>query len=251
MAGKTPIPSTLKTLNNVLEETDFLKGTNIVILGKSGSGKTILCEEIALRHMKKKAGSIWVTTDRTEKEVLTPLLNRDTEDTENQSKNLIYTVNNFGKTFQRGNESHLEYSESLGEAFKYSDVFELLIFDTVSDLIIDLPETEVTKFIRQLFVNTKKLEIGAIFTIDSEVHSKSFLSWVSHYADTVIELECEDLGEEKSRFLRIKKHKLHPHFEGWMPFTIGRDRRISIDFTSVFASKGPQTKDLDSKLYEK
>ncbi len=251
MVDDTLLLNTLKTMNDILEETEFLKGTNVLIIGKSGSGKTILCEEIACRHINKKTGSIWVTTDRPEKEVLTPLLKKTTKEAESHPENLIYIVNNFGKIFQRGNKPNLEYSASLRKAFEQSDVFELLIFDTISDLIVDLPETEVTKFIRQLFMNTKKLGIGAIFTIDSEIHSKSFLSWISHYSDAVIELECEDLGEENSRFLRIKKHKLHSHFEGWMPFTIDRDRRISIDFTSVFASKEPQTKDLDSKLYGK
>lgn len=225
----------LPTNFNALLEYGITEGSNILITGPPGVGKTIFCENIAIDCMNRNMNCIYVTTDTTPEEVRNNMsLSKSSLEEEITfiDSYTWLTEKSEEKFFVENLNNLTELNFRIISAGSSVEAPFLLIFDSISPLSLYNSEQHVMIFMQRLLAKIKGWKSYGLYIIQSNVHSEEFYNAVGYMVDGIFDMRIRD-EEEINRFFRVRSLKNTSHDTKWIPFSIGNDRRISLQLEGV------------------
>ncbi len=200
---------------------------NLIVIGPSGIGKTILCETIMGDLLKEGARIMYVTLDHSPHDIRTRI----------EAKGIIATISDMSIVFVDG------YSWLVGEASeKYSarnlsNLSDLsvkmisasnelgkntfFIFDSISSLLVYNAENEVERFLGVNMARMKHAQNLGLWVVEEGIHSESFYNVLRHKSDGVLEMKFEESDRGTvERYIRLHTLKNLRHEIMWRLFEI-------------------------------
>ena len=215
-------------LLETISHSNIPLGSNLLLIGPPGTGKTVLCETLICEAAKNGAKTIYVTLDRTPKDIRKR--NRQLgADFGGNNKYPVFVdghswlVGESGEQYHVGNLSNLSelsvklitVSSELGEG-------AFFIFDSISTLLVYNSENEVERFLDVNMTRMKHINDVGIWVLEQGIHSESFYNVLRHMADGTLEMRIRD-DDELKRFIRMHSFKGISHSTEWRSFTISKD----------------------------
>lgn len=218
----------LPTNFNALLEYGISEGSNILITGPPGVGKTIFCENIAIDCMNHNMNCIYVTTDTTPEEIKNNLSKSSREEEITFIDSYTWLIGKSEEKYFVENLHNLtELNFRIISAGSSVEAPFLLIFDSISPLSLYNSEQHVMIFLQRLLAKIKGWKSYGLYIIQSNVHSEEFYNTVGYMVDGIFDMRIRD-EEEIQRYFRVRSLKNASHDTKWVPFTIENDRRMSL-----------------------
>lgn len=200
-------------------------GTNIVLTGPPGVGKSVFCETLIGECLKEEVNVIYATLDTAPKDIRDRVLGQGTKQLD-ERKGLIF-IDGYswllGEETERYHVSHLsnlsDLSVKIFNTLNELGGHDIVIFDSISTLFVYNSENEITRFIQVNMARIKQRDSVGFWTVEEGIHDPSFYNSLRHLAEGVIEMRFEDAHELK-RFIRVHTFKGIAHNTNWFSFTI-------------------------------
>lgn len=215
----------------------FPRGSNISLLGPPGVGKTIFCESLALHCLRNGGSCLYVTLDKSPDDVRHSFKELRTGVLEKEPKKRLVFVDGFSWLVGKSQEDY--HVENLGNLTELSiriasaacDLANpiLLIFDSVSPLLVYNPENVVVKFLQILLARIKDWKSMGFYVVQEGVHSDEFCNTLGYLVDGIFEMKMDEEEEKIRRYFRIRSLKFMSHETKWMPFVIQTNRRFILN----------------------
>jgi len=204
-------------------------GTVVTIEGNTGSGKTLLSEQLLYEDLRSGKPCVFVNTGDFPNNIRSKMktLGFDVSGYE-QSGQLTFVD---GYSAEAGQESREKVSvPSLGDlttlGMKISSALPpssfkggSLYFDSLSPLVSKAKPESIVSFVQSIGARVKGLSGKAFFTVGPGIDG-SVQRQLEESADCIVQMEAfEERGSRKRR-LRIAKNRARTHQEGWTEFTI-------------------------------
>ena len=218
-------------------------GTAVTIGGNTGSGKTLLAEQLMYEDLKKGKPCVFLATGDFPSNVRANMKTMGFDVTGYEQNGLLTFVD--GYSSEAGQESREKISvPSLGdlttlgmkissslpdESFKGGSLY----FDSLTPLASKAKPENLVSFVQSVGARVKGLGGKAYFTLGPSV-DPIVQKQLQEMADCVVQMEAfEEGGVRKSR-LRISKLRARRHQQGWVIYTIEDGKGI------IFYSKNPK-----------
>lgn len=215
---------------------DSVPEGNLLVLGPSGIGKTILCETIMNELLLTGARIMYATLDHSPEDIRSRI----------QARGFFTSQNNLSLMFVDG------YSWLVGEATeKYSarnlsNLSDLsvkmisasnelgkgifFIFDSISSLLVYNAENEVERFLGVNMARMKHAHNLGLWVVEEGIHSESFYNVLRHKSDGVLEMKFEERDQGTvERYVRLHTFKNLKHKVMWKLFDIQNGQLIFKD----------------------
>jgi non-specific serine/threonine protein kinase len=206
-----------------------IKPSSILLIGPTGSGKTVFCKHFFFNGLLIGEPCIYITTCETPKEIESSMKNFGMNIKPFKEKNLIRVVD--GCSWKSGIKTSSEFAVDAQQNYltaisiKIKKAQEGLInprfvFDSVSEMTALSDPDSVLNFL-QVLTTRIRLEGGkAIFVVASGAHDEHFLNLLRLTFDGILEMRLDETNEEIKRLLRIFSLKGVRHKTNWIPFEI-------------------------------
>jgi len=203
---------------------------SVMISGDAGSGKSVLCQQLASMHLQQGKPCIYVTYDSFPDEVRESM------------KNLQLDISTFekGGTFKfvdcysgvAGKKSSEKYS--VEQPYSLSDLgitmsialnevkqkSTRVFLDSTTPLFMRLNPSEVMEFLQDRIAKIKGDDGTFLFTIGKQTVSPAIMSSLEDIVDCIIELVTQRGDGKTSRNFRIKRFRGRGFVDAWVPFKI-------------------------------
>jgi len=227
---------------NTLTRGELGGGTTVTIEGNTGSGKTMLAEQLMFEDLKKGRHCVFLATGDFPSNVRANMKAMGFDVTGYEQNGLLTFVDAYSS--EAGQESRekvyvpslsdlttlgMKISSSLpDESFKGGSLY----FDSLTPLSSKAKPENLVSFVQSVGARVKGLGGKAVFTFGPSVDSM-VQKQLEEMADCVVQMEAfEEGGARKSR-LRISKLRSRRHQQGWVIYTIEDGKGI------IFYSKNP------------
>ncbi len=228
---------------HTLTAGELYGGTVVTVEGNTGSGKTLLSEQLMFEDLKKGRPCVFVATGDFPSNVRANMKTMGLDVTGYEQSGLLTFVD--GYSSEAGQESRekfsipslgdlttlgMKISSSLpGESFKGGSLY----FDSLTPLASKTKPESIASFVQSLGARVKGMGGKAFFTVGPSVDGK-VQRQLEEMADCVVQMEAfEEGGVRKSR-LRIAKYRARRHQQGWVIYTIEEGKGI------IFYSRKPR-----------
>jgi len=207
-------------------------GSNTLIIGPPGIGKTVLCWNIVAECIKNGTGAVYVTLDSAPKTIEDAI--RTQGDSEGTNKITFVDCYSWliGEVKGSYSISHLsnlgDLSVKLFTALQDKGPQSAVIFDSVSTLFVYNVENEVVRFLQVNLARVKQMGCYGIWTVEEGIHTPAFYNTLRHVMDIILELRFEETTTLERR-LRAHTCKGSTHATQWFPFTIVDNGRLVIE----------------------
>ena len=228
---------------NTLTSGELDGGTLVTVEGNTGSGKTILSEELMFEDLRKGRHCIFVATGDFPTNIREGMKSMGLDVSGYEASGLLTFVD--GYSSEAGQESREKFFVlSLGDLTTLSmkistslqtDSFKegSLFFDSLTPLASKTKPESLISFVQSVGAKVRGLGGKAFFTLGPSIDG-TVQRRLEDMADCVIQMEAfEERGVRKSR-MRISKLRARRFQQGWVIYTIEEGRGI------IFYSKKPR-----------
>jgi KaiC/GvpD/RAD55 family RecA-like ATPase len=214
----------------------FPKGSNFSLIGPPGVGKTIFCENLVNNFLRNGGSCLYVTLDKAPDDVRSNFQELRTTLSEKECKKRLVFVDGFSWLIGKSREAyHVENLANLTElsirvssaAYDLADPI-LLIFDSVSPLVVYNPENVVVKFLQLLLARIKDWNGMGVYVVQEGVHSDEFCNTLGYLVDGILDMKMKEEKGKITRYFRIRSLKFMSHETRWIPFVIQTDRKFKL-----------------------
>lgn len=221
----------LPTNFNALLKYRITEGSNILITGPPGVGKTIFCENVAIECMNNNMNCIYVTTDTSPEEIKNNLQKSKLfleEDNLTLIDSYTWLIGKSKEKFFVENLNNLtELNFRIISAGSSLEAPVLLVFDSISPLSLYNSEQHVMIFLQRLLAKIKGWKSYGLYIIQSNVHSDEFFNTIGYMVDGIFDMRVRE-EEEIKRYFRVRSLKNMSHDTKWIPFSIQNNRGINL-----------------------
>ncbi len=227
---------------NTLTGGGLTGGTVVTVEGNTGSGKTLLLEQLMGEDLRNARPCVFVSTADFPNNVRASMRTMGIDISGYEQNGLLTFVD--GYSGEAGQESHEKvFVPSLGDlttlGIKITSVLPSsfkggsLYFDSLTPLASKAKPESIVSFVQSVGARVKGLSGKAFFTaglgLDSTVQRQ-----LEDMADCIVQMEAFEESGSRKRRLRITKLRAHKHQEGWNLFTIEDGKGI------IFYSRKPK-----------
>ena len=218
-------------------------GTIVTVEGNTGSGKTLLLEELMGEDLRSGKPCVFVTTGDFPNNIRSNMKAMGFDVSGYEQKGLLTFVD--GYSAEAGQESREKVSiPSLGDlttlGIKITSVLPSpsfkggsLYFDSLTPLASKARSESIVSFVQSVGAKVKGLSGKAFFTLGLGVDGM-VQRQLEDTADCIVQMEAFEESGSRTRRLRITKLRARKHQEGWSLFTIEDGKGI------IFYSKKPR-----------
>ncbi|HZY95182.1 MAG TPA: RAD55 family ATPase [Candidatus Bathyarchaeia archaeon] len=210
-------------------------GTIVAIEGNTGSGKTLLSEQLMYQDLRNGKPCVFVSTIDFPSNIRSNMKTMGLDVSGYEQNGLLTFVDAYSA--EAGQESKEKVSvPSLGDlttlGMKISSTLPSasfkggsLYFDSLSPLTSKAKPESIVSFAQTVGARLKGLSGKAFFTMGPGIDG-SVQRQLEENADCIVQMEAfEETGSRKRR-LRIAKLRARTHLEGWTEFTIEEGKGI-------------------------
>lgn len=214
---------------NTLTGGELNGGTVVTVEGNTGSGKSLLLEQLMSEDLRNGRPCVFVTTADFPNSIRANLKTLGLDLSGYEQNGLLTFVD--GYSAEAGQESREKISiPSLGDlttiGMKITSALPLesfkggsLYFDSLTPLASKAKPESIVSFVQSVGARVKGLSGKAFFTvglgIDGPVQRQ-----LEDTADCIVQMEAFEESGDRKRRLRIAKFRARKHQEGWALFTI-------------------------------
>ncbi len=228
---------------NTLTGGELNGGTAVTVEGNTGSGKSLLLEQLMAEDLRNGRPCVFVTTGDFPSNIRVNMKTLGFDVSGYEQNGLLTFVD--GYSAEAGQESREKISiPSLGDlttlgikitsalpspSFKGGSLY----FDSLTPLASKAKPESIVSFVQSVGARVKGLSGKAFFTVGLGV-DESVQRQLEDTADCIVQMEAFEESGSRRRRLRIAKFRAHKHHEGWALFTIEDGKGI------IFYSKKPR-----------
>jgi len=220
-----------------------LEGGMVSIEGNTGSGKTILSEQLMFEDLKRGRPCIFVSTSDFPSNVRSGMKSMGLDVKGYEQSGLLTFVD--GYSAEAGQESTEKFSvPSIGDlttlGMKISSSMPpkskgaSLYFDSLVPLASKSKQESIVSFVQSIGAKMKGMGGKAVFTLGPSV-DPMVQKQLEDMSDCVVQMEAFEERGVRRRRLKIAKLRARRHQEGWNVFAIEDGKGI------IFYSKKPKT----------
>src|SRR2546428_1871216 len=220
-----------------------IDGGTVSIEGNTGSGKTILSEQLMFEDLKRGRPCVFVSTGDFPFSVRSGMKAMGLDVSGYEQSGLLTFVD--GYSAEAGQESTEKFSvPSLGDlttlGMKISSSLPIqrskgasLYFDSLVPLALKTQPESIVSFVQSIGAKMKGMGGKAVFPLGPSV-DPMVQRQLEDMSDCVVQMEAFEEGGQRRRRLRISKLRARKHQEGWNVFVIEEGKGI------IFYSKNPR-----------
>ncbi|HLC10606.1 MAG TPA: RAD55 family ATPase [Candidatus Bathyarchaeia archaeon] len=221
-----------------------LDGGTVSIEGNTGSGKTILSEQLMFEDLKRGKPCVFVSTSDFPSNVRSAMKSMGLDVRGYEQSGLLTFVD--GYSAEAGQESTEKFSvPSIGDlttlGMKISSSLPIqrskgasLYFDSLVPLASKTKPESIVSFVQSVGAKMKGIGGKAVFTLGPSV-DPMVQKQLEDMSDCVVQMEAFEERGVRRRRLKIAKLRARRHQEGWNVFAIEDGKGI------IFYSKKPKT----------
>lgn len=217
------------------------RGYSILLLGPPSVGKTVFCENLVKFCQQDKLAVLYVSLDKSPDDIKNDLQHLGLNVSLKSSRKSIvfidgfnWLIGEFQEEFHVDNLGNLtELSIQIASAAESLSEPPLLIFDSISPLLVYNPENVVVKFLQILLAKIRNWRGFGFFVVQDGVHSDGFCNTLSYLVDGIFDMKIKEENDEISRHFRIRSLKSIPHDTKWIQFEIKTNREIKLKLNKV------------------
>lgn len=227
---------------HILTGGELSGGTIVTVEGNTGSGKTLLLEQLMGDDLRKGRPCVFVTTGDFPDNVRVNMKAMGIDVTGYEQRGLLTFVD--GYSAEAGQESKERFSiPSLGDlttlgikltsalpspSFKGGSLY----FDSLTPLASKARAESIVSLVQSVGAKVKGLGGKAFFAIGSGIET-TVQRQIEDTTDCIVQMEAFEEAGSRRRRLRIAKLRARKHQDSWALFTIEEGRGI------IFYSKKP------------
>lgn len=206
---------------------DIPLGSNILLLGPPGVGKTMFCEHLLFESLMNHISVLYVALDRPPSQTRERITNKGINLLEGKSSFTLvdgysWLIGGSEERYRVSNLSNLsDLSVKTISALDDLSVHSLFVFDSISTLLIYNSENEVARFLEINMARMKHNNHISIWVIELGIHTAQFYNTLRHMADCILEMRFEEQGE-LLRYIRMHTFKGIRHNTLWLKFVIDK-----------------------------
>ena len=215
---------------------DSVPEGNLIVIGPSGIGKTILCETIMNELLLTGARIMYVTLDHSPEDIRSRIQARDFSISENKMPLMFvdgysWLVGEATEKYSARNLSNLsDLSVKMISASNELGKGIFFIFDSVSSLLVYNAENEVERFLGVNMARMKHAHNLGLWVVEQGIHSESFYNVLRHKSDGVLEMKFKENDQGTvERYARLHTFKNLKHEILWKSFDIEKGQLIFKD----------------------
>jgi KaiC/GvpD/RAD55 family RecA-like ATPase len=228
---------------NNLTGGELTGGTIVTIEGNTGSGKTLLLEQLLAEDLRKGRPCVYVTTGDFPDSVRSNMKTMGIEVTGYEQRGLLTFVD--GYSAEAGQESKERISiPSLSDfttlSIKLSSAFPSpsfkggsLYFDSLTPLASKARPESIVSLVQSVGAKVKGLGGKAFFAVGLGIDI-TVQRQLEDTTDCIVQMEAFEEAGSRKRRLRIAKFRARKHQDSWALFTIEEGKGI------IFYSKKPR-----------
>jgi KaiC/GvpD/RAD55 family RecA-like ATPase len=234
------ISLTLNVFGELFDQ-NIPEGSNILLVGPPGAGKTIFCESLAYSSLLHGTSCLYVATDRAPIDIRNDFGRLGTDISGMESEKKIAFVDGYGWLTGKSDEAfRIENLANLTEliiiiekALNYLNDRVFLVFDSLSPLSVHNPEIDVIKFLQSLSARMRNWKGTGIYTLQAGVHSDRFYNALAFLMDGVFEMKTEEKEKTVKRYFRISNLRFSAPRVQWIPFVIESHKGFRLEELEV------------------
>lgn len=233
----------------VFVNSEIPLGSNILLVGPPGVGKTVLCETLLCECLKKGAETLYITLDYSPKDAKRRINKRGINLAEEERKLVFvdgysWLVGESTEQYRVVNLSNLsDLSVKMISASNTLGKGAFFVFDSISTLLVYNSENEAERFLEINMARMKHNDNVGLWVVEQGIHSEKFYNTIRHIADGILEMRFEEHVEEEGqegflRFIRMHTFKGLFHRMIWIYFTIRPDGELAIGGWKISIKEG-------------
>ena len=224
----------------------FPRGSNILITGPPGSGKSVFAQQYIGKSCESGYKSIYTAIDDSPEDIKANMSIFGFNIPQLEKKKILHFIDAY--SWRLGVESSENHSvDTLVDLSKLNIELDKIrtelgyflkgkpgsiAIDSISTLIMYSNANTVFKFLQVLGARSKAVGATTIYTMESGVHDSKVMSSINYIMDGVIELKMD----EEHRYMKIQKMKFTDHPRAWVKYKIG-DKGIQMEKFQVLFSE--------------
>ena len=206
-------------------------GTNIVLIGPPGIGKTVFCENLMVDCLKADVNVICTALDTAPKDIRERVLKASSYEGSGFAFIDAYSWM-LGEEQEKYHVSHLsnlsDLSVKIYNALNELSGKDIVIFDSISTLFVYNAENEITRFIQVNMARIKQSGSIGFWTVEEGIHNTAFYNVLRHLSEGIVEMKFED-DHELQRFVRIHTFRGITHSTNWRPFVVSSEGKFVVE----------------------
>jgi len=233
----TEVRNALQAIEDLTFKDSLPSGLNL-LLGASGCGKTIFCEQFAYETLESGGKVLWVTTEELPSR-LRESMKRFGWNVEKYEKDGKFTILDAVSPARLGTSEKdglgminldptgmlIVLSEQLraapnGEAQDKIRPKIILIIDSISRLLLSCDYRTVIDFVSCLNSRMEHFGVVGLATLSEGAHDEKALNAVSFSCSGTIRFRIRDSGETRKRDLRLETLRGRNHDDRWKNYSI-------------------------------
>jgi KaiC/GvpD/RAD55 family RecA-like ATPase len=221
-----------QTLRELIKTTVATSRFVTLFIGSSGSGKSVICEQLTYDYLQEGQDTLYMATERTPSQIVERMRGFGWDVTKFVGAELKFLDLHSWKV--DGNEQ-FERTETGFRACAQDSMDILLaarsmmkehmgsnhlnvVLDSLTTLTSLMGEAQAAGFVQILNARIRQSSAG-VAVLTPEVHSESFVAHMRSSYDLIFDLKVET-ELKLQRYLRISRFTEGSHPANWIPFTI-------------------------------